>query len=1187
MTGILTPPDRFVSIHSHSTFSAYDGLGQPHQHIDFCLSNELDGWALTDHGNGNGLAHAHAHAKKLKKKGQKYRQIYGVEFYFVPSIKEWTKNKALMKDAKKKGTAQTGDGSDAGLVVEDVGESRVDISGFNVNRRHHLVVIAKNATGLANLFTLVKRSFMEGFYRFPRIDYEMLKEHGEGLVVSTACVSGRPAGIIFQEFPDTKFMGLKPELVDDANLRGKIVGNIENMIDRFTDCVGVDNFFLELQFNDLGAQDLTNRCVLDAAKKTGTRLISTADSHFPGPDLWEAREIYRNLLPGRMKVGEEIKLPEREEMKTMLYPKNAKQMWDEYLKCRDKYDWYEGTEDLVRGSIENGHDVAWQMCDEVWFDTTAKLPSFDRPDKSAFDQLRDNVKQALVDEGLSKDKVYVARALSELSDIKFLGFENYFLTLQKVMHLAEQKTLMGAGRGSGAGSLVNYLLGITHVDPIPHGLLWGRFLGRHRVGWPDIDVDAGDRDELIFAARELFGDDAVIPVSNFNTLKLKSLVKDVSKFFGVPFTEVNAVTGPLEKEVERKSRDPNMEKSMFVLKHDDCMKYSKAYKAFMEKYPDVEHNIKALFMMNRSVGRHAGGVLICPELEKSMPLIKVRGELQTPWTEGVNIRNLEENGFLKFDFLGLKQMKMVENCIRRILKKETGKAPTFADIKRFYDEKLNCRYVDPDDQSVFDNVYKKGKWPGIFQFTSSGARKFCKDAQVNNVTELAAVTAIYRPGPLKANVHRDYVKAKANPAAQVYDHPVIKEVLEETCGFIVFQESFMLLAVKLAGFTEGDSDKMRKTLVKKDLTSLGKKSSEKEALEKKFVDGCVEKSGMNRKKAQDLFDKIAYFSLYGFNKSHAIAYAIDSYYGAWLMTHYEKEWLATVLETENGSPKGLSRALAEIKEMGHAIAKVDVNYSDFEWTFAEAANAFVPPMAAVKGIGKVAMREIINERPFKTLDEMFFDENGNWKLSKANKTALKALCKIEAMDSLEDIHNGSVLNYRQLLFALTDDKNYIKLKRGNLGMTAAAIKKANKLGEVPPLFLETELARFADISDWTRAEKVEMSYDLTSAANTELLFPPKLMAHLKSKGIPKLHDIPQGHEGIGWMCIETIQRKKTKNGKPFMRCRVIDDESRIAWLRVWGKEKIKVEPYTLWLTYTKHDADWGHSTASYKMKQIL
>ena len=249
----------------------------------------------------------------------------------------------------------------------------------------------------------------------------------------------------------------------------------------------------------------------------------------------------------------------------------------------------------------------------------------------------------------------------------------------------------------------------------------------HNTSWPDIDSDAGDRDVLIDAARELFGDDAVIPVSNFNTLKLKSLVKDVAKFFNVPFEEVNAVTGPLQDEVMPHAKDDDQEKSVFVLKHDDCMKYSAAYNAFMTKYPEVEEHVNALFMENRSIGRHAGGVLVADPkaLAEGMPIIGVRGELQTPWTEGMNFRNLEDNGFLKFDFLGLTLLKDVENCIKRILIKQGVKNPTFSQIKDFFDEHLNCRTVKQDDQQVWKHVYHEGRFVGVFQFTADGARKFC------------------------------------------------------------------------------------------------------------------------------------------------------------------------------------------------------------------------------------------------------------------------------------------------------------------------------------------------------------------------------------------------------------------------------------------------------------------------------
>jgi len=504
MSEILRPPSRFVSIHGHDSFSAYDGLGYPSDHIDFCLKNGLDGWALTNHGNGNGLAHAHAHAKKvIKSKGAKFRQLYGVEFYFVPDLTDWKVRYDLSKQESSKGD----DEEEAGLVVEDADETRSDTDRFvDVNKRYHLVVIAKNRIGLSNLFTLVKKSYVDGFYKFPRIDFKLLKQHGEGLVVSTACVGGYPSGIIYGEFAEKKFAELDPCLVDDDTVRGRIRTKLENVVDRFVDCVGRENFFLELQFNKLPAQDLTNRMMIETASTTGCKLISTADSHYPEPALWEAREIYRQLQPGRMKIGAEPKpLPKFEELKCELYPKNAEQMWNEYTARWEVYPWYKGTEDAVRTSIENGHDIAWNLCEEIWFDTSAKLPSFNTPEKTSFKQLVDLVKEGLKVEGLDKKPEYVSRAKMELDDIKYLKSEDYFMTLQKVFKLAENRTLPGSGRGSGAGSLVNYLLGITHVDPLKYDLLWERFMGRHRcldpatlvkmsdgINKPIANVDVGD-----------------------------------------------------------------------------------------------------------------------------------------------------------------------------------------------------------------------------------------------------------------------------------------------------------------------------------------------------------------------------------------------------------------------------------------------------------------------------------------------------------------------------------------------------------------------------------------------------------------------------------------------------------------------------------------------------------------------
>ena len=1175
---MIIKPNRFVGLHAHTGFSVFDGLGYPSDHIDFVLKNEMDAWALTDHGNGSGLAHAHKHAEKMKKAGRKYRQIYGCEFYFVPSLNDWRNDyeahRQAVRDAKseKKAMEKTDIDADedvvaAGHTVENEDETKtIDVQKDEWKRRYHLVVVAKNRVGLGNLFTLIKKAYKDGFYRFPRIDFNMLAEHGEGLVVSTACLGGIYSNRV-----------LRGEALNKSH--DEIQRELQNLTDRFTSCVGTENFFLELQFNRLGAQHKVNNHLLKLHESTGVPLIATADSHYYGPDKWEARELYKKL--GWM-GNDPSPLPEFDELKCELYPKNASQMWDEYLVHRDKHDFYKGKDQLVCDAIERTHDIAWEMCEDTWIDQSVKLPNFNTPTKTAFDQLVDLVKKGMLESELHLKPEYVARAKTELEDIKFLGFENYFLTMYQVFHKAEDRTLFGPARGSGGGSLVNYLLGITQLDPLPYGLLWDRFLGRHRTSWPDIDSDAGDRDALIDAARELYGDDAVIPVSNFNTLKLKSLVKDIAKFYDVPFDEINAVTGPLQSEVMPCVRDENTEKSVFVLKHEDCMKHSSRYQSFMENYPKVKDHIESLFMQNRSIGRHAGGVIIAPaeELEKTMPLVGVRGELQTPWTEGMNFRNLEDNGFIKFDFLGLTLLKDVENCIRRILKAEGNKSPTFLQIKEYFDEKLNCRFNEPDDEKVWKHVYHQRRKTGVFQFTAEGARKFCEEAKPTSIEELAALTAIYRPGPLRANVHKKYVKDKKNSSKIKYDHPVIEEILGSTFGHITFQEQFMLLAQKLSGFTPGESDKMRKTLVKKSLDTMGKKGAERDELRKKFVEGARDLHNLPEDKLHKLFDRIEFFSVYGFNKSHAVAYAIDSYYAAWLHTYHEKLWLATILQSENSNPKAMVKAIGEIKQMGYKFAPADINYSGNEWIFSEEMSVFIPPLSSVKGVGINAVNEIMVMRPYKSLQDMLYDENGKWKHSKMNKTCFASLCKISAFYSLDDFEMGRIKNHKQLHKIIIE--NYERLRKGQHGMTARQAAKLDAPLIIPNLIQET-----SEELDWSRSEMLTMHYELTSAVPQDLLYPDGVLDKIERAEIPAVTTLSGETRDVAWFCIQEVIKKKTKTGKTFYRLRICDDQNASAWLRVWGFLPKEANPFTIWIADVKNDTDWGASTSGAKMKPLV
>ncbi len=1177
-------PQRFVGLHAHSGFSTFDGLGHPSKHIDFLTSEQqgMDAWALTDHGNGNGLAHAYSHFSKLNKKGIKYRQLYGVEFYFVPSLDGWRVDyeghKQEIKDARsnrqklKKILESTDIDADeesaGGLIIENEDETKsFDVNKDEWKRRYHLVVLAKNRVGLSNLFTLVKKSYKDGFYRFPRIDFNLLNQHSEGLIVSTACIGGIYSNKILRG----RSQGKSEE---------EIVKELLNLTDRFTDCVGVENFFLELQFNSLEAQHHVNEYLFKCAEKSSVKLIATADSHYPMPDQWESRELYRRL--GWMK--KEIKpLPKFEDLKCELYPKNAEQMWAEFGRHHGSYDFYRGKEEIVREAIERTHDIAWEMCTDTWIDMDAKLPNFSTSKISAFSQLATIVKEKLVENNLDKEPAYVDRAKEELQVIKLKGFENYFLTMYKIFNEAKKRTLLGPGRGSGAGSLVNYLLELTQLDPIKYDLLFERFINLGRAGFPDIDTDAGDRDVLIDVSRELFGEENVLPVSNFNTLKLKSLIKDIGKFYGVPFEDVNTVTSRLSREVTPHAKADDVEKSYFMLKHDDCLRYSKTYSSFMERYTDVSKHVEGLFLENRSIGRHAGGVLICPNLEKHMPVISVRGELQTPWAEGLSYRNLEDNGFLKFDFLGLSLLKMVEDCIRLILKNKSGTVPSFDEIKKFFDDNVNCRFHDLDDQKVFKYVYHEGRFPAIFQFTNTGARRFCMQSKPTSIEEIGTITAIYRPGPLRANVDKKYVNDKNNPETVKYDHPIIKEILESTYGHITFQEQFMKLAQKLSGFTPEESDKMRKTLVKKTHSTADGVEQAHADLRERFVTGAESLNGISREISESLFEKIKYFCAYGFNKSHAISYAVDSYYAAWLMTHHEKEWLATCLQTEMQSPDGLSKIISEIKQLGYNVLPADINESEDVWVFSDQKNSFVAPLSAVKGIGEKAVEEIMENRPYYSLDDLFYTDDGTWKHSKMNKTCLTSLCKIGALSNLYELKEKIVDNHRQIYLMISE--NYEIIKKGRHGITKTQFKRMQKSGESTKPIIDSLISKYVGEGDWSRSEKIDLSFEYSCMVANNLLFSDNVLEKLKETQVPPMSSLKGGDRGIVWFCISELIPRVSKNGKVFYRAKTVDDNNNVQWLRIWGDSN-KLEKYTMWMADVSNDPNWGCSSSVSKIRRI-
>ena len=525
-------PTKFFGLHSHSGFSTFDGLGYPQEHINFCLENGLDGWSLTDHGHMNGFAHAYLHAEKLRKAGADLKFIPGCEMYVHPDLELWRAQYEIKKAAKKgdksaihaildahehlrtkliavvDGDDETVllDTEDANLTVENEEESKSTKFYEPIKRRHHLVVLPKTSEGLQRLFALISKGYMEGFYRFPRVDYKMLKEAAAGghLMVSSACIGGPLAYEAFSRLQGYEFERLTPDLLDDGSIFNSIQQGIGNSIDQLVDAVGQENVMLELQFNKLSAQHLVNRAIIEFAKQQNmtNQLIVTCDSHYSNPDHWKERELYRKLGWLNYKEFNPDSLPKsRDELKCELYPKNAKQVWDTYLEVKQGHDFYD--DNLMLDAVERTHDVAHEMIGDIHPDRQMKLPSYVIPkDTTANKALLEACKIGLKDRGFHTNSQYIERLHWELKTIKEKNFAEYFLTMKAIMDIARDKMLVGPARGSGAGSLVNYVLKITDIDPIEYGLLFERFLSIDRSDAPDIDNDVADRDALMVLLKE-------------------------------------------------------------------------------------------------------------------------------------------------------------------------------------------------------------------------------------------------------------------------------------------------------------------------------------------------------------------------------------------------------------------------------------------------------------------------------------------------------------------------------------------------------------------------------------------------------------------------------------------------------------------------------------------------------------
>ncbi|MCC7136967.1 MAG: DNA polymerase III subunit alpha [Planctomycetes bacterium] len=788
---------------------------------------------------------------------------------------------------------------------------------------HHLILLAMNETGYRNLIKLSSRSFTEGFYYVPRVDKELLAAHHEGIIAQSACLSGEPSYYVRN--------GDLARAAQGAGEMKAIFG---------------DRYYLELQRNGCDGQEEVNQGLVRIAREQRIPLVATNDVHYVAEDDRLAHEVHMCIGMG----------------KTL---KDANRLKQEALVCfkpsEPMYGLFADVEEAPRSTL----DIA-ARCDLSLDLGKFHLPKFTPPEGQEpvayFRRLcREGAQRRY---GAPLPAAVEARLAEETSVIEQMGFVSYFLIVWDFIRWAkEQRIPVGPGRGSAAGSLVAFSLGITNVDPLAHDLLFERFLNRERISMPDIDIDfcKDGREEVIHYVQEKYGGrERVSQIVTFGTMAARAVIRDVGRVLDVPLKDVDA----LAKKVPN---GPNADLGKALETDPDL-------KAEVEKDPRFQELVriaKRLEGLNRNASKHAAGVVIADApLEEYVPLYKVGDDVTTQFTMDV----LEEIGLLKMDFLGLRTLTILAKAVENV--RRAGRTPPDLDA------------LPPDDADTY-RMLARGEALGVFQLESSGMRDLLARIKPDRFADLSAIVALFRPGPLGSGMVDQYVERKHGRQAITYLHPTLEPILKETLGVIVYQEQVMRIANVLAGFSLNEADTLRKAMGKKKPEVMAK-------YREKFVQGCAKRS-IPEATANEIWSQIEFFAGYGFNKSHTVAYAIVTFHTAWMKCHEPLPFMAALLTCESGDRDKLAEYIDECRRMGIRVLPPDVSRSEHDFTVE--GDAIRYGLGSVKGVGEAAARAIVLERerggPFASV----YDLCERVDAKTMNKATLEALTHGGAFDA--------------------------------------------------------------------------------------------------------------------------------------------------------------------------------------------
>ena len=803
---------------------------------------------------------------------------------------------------------------------------------------NHLLVLTENEEGYRNLVKITSEASLRGFYYKPRISKKFLAEHSRGLIGLSGCLKGEVAERLMEE---------KYEAARQAAVF-------------YRDVFGKDNFFLEIQDQGLEMEHRIHPNLFRLEKELGLPLVATNDSHYLCEDDAHAQDVMLCIQTGKS-IGDANRM--------------KFQGSNFYVKSHDEmFRVFKDAPDVLSRTL-----AIAERCNVRLEKISNPFPHFEVPPGYSLDSYFEHVtregfarrmealrilhEQGRLRHGLAEYEQRLARELATIQQMKFSG---YFLIVWDFIRYAKERNIpVGPGRGSAAGSLVSYSMGITDLDPLQHELFFERFLNPERISMPDIDIDfcMNRRDEVINYVTEKYGRENVAQIITFGTMAAKAAIKDVGRAMDMPYADVDRIAKMVPTTLNIKLEQ--------AIKDSPGLQQAYESDAQIRELFDTARKLEGLV---RNSGVHAAGVVISPKpLTDLVPLHKTKNdEIVTAF----DMVAIEKMGLLKMDFLGLTTLTILTDALK-LIAQTRGKTLTLDEIPL-------------QDEETYRNVFHKGLTSGVFQFESHGMRDVLRKYQPNSIEDLTALNALYRPGPIQGGMIDDFVDRKHGRKKVEYELPELKEILEETLGVIVYQEQVMQIANRLAGYSLGEADLLRR--------AMGKKKPEEMAQQReRFIEGAAQRK-YPQKKIEKIFDLMAQFAGYGFNKSHSAAYALLAYHTAYLKTHYPVEFMAALLTSVTGSTDDVVKYINECREMGIAVEAPDINVSDANFTPHGESIRF--GLAAVKNVGGNAIESIVAGRKklgrFKSIFE--FCENVDLRL--LNKRVVESLIKSGAMDSL-------------------------------------------------------------------------------------------------------------------------------------------------------------------------------------------